>query len=528
MTAIGVGLAKARVLAHSAAIVAVIVGDGTCGEGLLYESMNLAAAWSVPVLFVVEANGIAQTTPTQQTVPGDIAARGAAFGLATWRVADDDSALWQTAEQAVRAVREGRPGMLVIDTQRLGPHSKGDDLRSAEEMAAIRTRDPLARLGASLDSALRAEIETRNATFLAAVVTAAKASPAARFTPLPDFPPPDPPPPAEAHEPYSVRTALNHTLGSLLRTDPRVILLGEDLHDPYGGAFKVTGGLSTEFPDRVISTPISEGAITGAGIGLALAGHRPVVEIMFADFLTLCLDQLCNHAVKFPALAPEVRVPLVVRTPVGGRRGYGPTHSQCLENVFAAVPGLTVVYGSPRHDVGRLLTHAVQHWPHPTLFLEHKLLYGETEAPLDYAELPVDPRDAGGSLFPTLRRGSKQPDLTIIAYGGMVPVAEAAAIELEEDEELEVELVVPAQLAPLPGHALAAALADRSRVLIAEETVAAFGVGAEIAAVLLEAGFAGRLARVGARAPAIPAARSLEAEVLPDRARVVDAALGLF
>lgn len=534
MTAIGVGLAKARALAGSQAIVVVVVGDGTFGEGLFYESMNLAAAWSVPVLFVAEANAIAQTTPTRDTVPGDMAARGAAFGLTTWRIGDDDPALWATAAEAVRTVRTGRhPGLLVIDTGRLGPHSKGDDLRPEAEMQALRARDPLTRLGMRLDPGLRQQIEARNTAFLAEVLAVAKASPEARFAvpPTSAFPssseitaPPTPP----ANAPRSVRAALTQALRDMLTGDARVIVLGEDLHDPYGGAFKVTAGLSTDFPGRVISTPISEAAITGAGIGLALAGMRPVVEIMFADFLSLCLDQLYNHAVKFPGIEPSARVPLVLRTPAGGRRGYGPTHSQSPENIFAAVPGLTLVYGSPRHDVGQLLTNAVQHWPHPTVFLEHKLLYGEAQAALDYEALADDPRDPGGALFPTLRRGSQAPDLTIVTYGGMLPLAEAAALMLQEDEELDIELVVLAQLAPLPRHALIAALAGRPRILIAEETVAAFGVGAEIAASLLEAGFTGRLVRVGALPVAIPAARSLEAAVLPDRARIVDAARDLF
>ncbi len=535
MTAIGVGLARAREMAGSDGIVAVIVGDGTLGEGLLYESMNLAAVWSVPVLFVVEANAVAQTTPTRDTIGGDIAARGAAFGLHTWRVGDDDPTLWQIAEEAVRTVRNSRrPGFLVIDTCRLGPHSKGDDLRSPEEMDAIRARDPLAQLGERLDPGQRARIEAENTAFLTAVAAAAKASPEARFPvpPASSFAPEDTAPAAlvwpAANAPQSVRVSLNQALRRLLDHDPRVLLLGEDLHDPYGGAFKVTAGLSTDFPDRVISTPISEAAITGAAIGLALAGMRPVVEVMFADFLSLCLDQLYNHAVKFPGIEAAARVPMVIRTPAGGRRGYGPTHSQSPENIFTSVPGMTVIFGSPRHDVGRLLADAVLRWPHPTLFVEHKLLYGEQQAPLDYATLPAHAADSGASLFPTLVRRGSAADLVIVTYGGMVPLVEAAAATLEEDEELAVQIVVPSLLAPLPRHGLAAALVGCSRVLIAEEAVAEFGVGAEIAASLLEAGFAGRLGRVGALPVPIPSARTLEAAVLPDAARIVEAALRLF
>ena len=126
-----------------------------------------------------------------------------------------------------------------------------------------------------------------------------------------------------------MRLQLNSALRELLRDEPRTILLGEDLQDPYGGAFKVTAGLSTDYPGRVISTPISEAAVVGTGIGLALSGYRPVVEIMFADFVTLCMDQLFNHAVKFPGMYPNTDVPLVIRTPSGGGRGLRP-HAQSV------------------------------------------------------------------------------------------------------------------------------------------------------------------------------------------------------
>src|SRR5206468_3939084 len=145
--------------AGSRGIVAVMVGDGTLGEGLLYESLNLASIWSAPALFVVECNGIAQTTDTAATIGGDIVERGRAFGLACWRISDDDARLWQVAEEAVATVRrERRPGFLVIDTGRLGPHSKGDDLRPESQMAALRARDPVERLGASLDPRTRAAV----------------------------------------------------------------------------------------------------------------------------------------------------------------------------------------------------------------------------------------------------------------------------------------------------------------------------------------------------------------------------------
>src|SRR5262249_31935790 len=149
---------------------------------------------------------------------------------------------------------------------------------------------------------------------------------------------------------------------------------------------------------------ISEAGVAGAGIGLALAGYRPVVEVMFADFLTLCLDQLYNHAVKFPGVFPELQVPLVLRAPGGGRRGYGPTHSQSPANLLTSVPGLPAIAGSHRHDNGKLLADAVLAWPYPVVFLEHKLLYGLAQDPGDYRPLEPAEEDPAALLFPTLVR----------------------------------------------------------------------------------------------------------------------------
>jgi 2-oxoisovalerate dehydrogenase E1 component len=535
MMGIGAGLALARKKRGSGALVAAMIGDGTLGQGLVYESMNLASVWQTPLLVVVENNGIAQTTYTRETIGGSIEERGAAFGFATWHLADDDPEFCRNVADVVKTVRaSGRPGFLVLDTRRMGPHSKGDDLRPGEEMAEIRRRDPLAALGRRLADPTRQRIEARNVSFMAEIRTLAEASPEARYTDvpthifgnaaLPDIHVAHPVPVPGR----TVRQSLNAALRHLLETVPEVLLLGEDLHDPYGGAFKVTQGLSTDFPDRVISTPISEAGVTGASIGLALAGFKPVTEVMFADFLTLCMDQIYNHAVKFPGMFRDMAVPLVIRTPSGGRRGYGATHSQSPEHLFASVPGLTVVYGSHRHDVGRLLIDATLRWPYPVLFLEHKLLYGEKQDAADYGELPAAGSDVAAHLFPTLRRGDVDPDVTLVTYGGMLPVAEAAAKRLADEEELAVEIVVPALLAPLPQGTLIAHLLTCKRVAMVEESHHQYGVAAEIAASLLERGYRGKVLRIGAPPLPIASARSLERQILPDETRIVEQILGMI
>lgn len=532
MTGIGVGLAASLKSGSSQGIVAIIIGDGTLGEGMLYESMNLAAIWQVPVLFVVEHNGIAQTTYTRDTIGGDIVARSLAFGLSTWRLSDRDGDFSAQVERVVDELRENRrPGMLIIDTGRMGPHSKGDDLRDINERAEIVANDPLEALGARCSANEREQIESTCRASLAEIEKAAMESPHAHFDFVPEHsfkPVLQIDCPKADSSTANVRLALNDALQKLLEHDEDVVLLGEDLHDPYGGAFKVTVGLSEKYKSRVISTPISEAGITGAGIGLAMAGKKPIVEIMFADFLTLCMDQIYNHAVKFPGMFVDTAVPIVIRAPCGGRRGYGPTHSQSLENIFVSVPGLTVVFGSHRHDIGQMLINASVRWPNPTLFLEHKLLYAEKRDTAGYEEIDLEAGDFGAELFPMLRSGSKGPDITLVSYGGMLPVAEKAARILEENEELAVEVIAPALLAPLPRLALLKALFDRPRILVVEESHHQFGFSAEVLAMLAENGYRGKVARLGTAPVPIASARSLESAQLPDENAIVLAVLDIL
>jgi 2-oxoisovalerate dehydrogenase E1 component len=186
------------------------------------------------------------------------------------------------------------------------------------------------------------------------------------------------------------------------------------------------------------------------------------------------------------------------------------------------------VAGSHRHDSGRLLIDAVTRWLYPVVFIEHKLLYSELQDQGGYRVLPFSSADVAAEIFPTLVTPAAKPDLTIVTYGGMLPIAEKAARLLEDQEELSVEVVVPSLLSPLPRASLFAHLRDRQRVLVVEESQHEFGISAEILATLLEGGFRGRAGRLGSPPVPISAARTLEAEIIPDAAAVVAAALRLF
>lgn len=335
--------------------------------------------------------------------------------------------------------------------------------------------------------------------------------------------------------------SLNAGLRRALLEDERVLLLGEDILDPYGGAFKVTRGLSTDFPGRVIATPVSEAGLLGVATGMALRGLRPVVEIMFGDFITLAADQLVNHAAKFRWMYNgQVRAPLVVRLPMGGRRGYGPTHSQSLEKLFLGVPGLRVLAPCTLGDPGELLLGAL-HDDDPVLFVEHKLLYPlalQDSAALPDFELQAAPPAAPGASdrpasqreeAPTYRltvRGAPPPSLTLTAYGYSVGLALEAATRLAYEAEIFAEVIVPTRLAPFEVQPLLDSARRTGQLLAIEEGGRTMGWGAEILARTAESlGASLRQAgRVAGLDLPIPAAPQLEAAILPGVEEIFQAA----
>lgn len=330
----------------------------------------------------------------------------------------------------------------------------------------------------------------------------------------------------------TVLESLNRGLHAAFEQDPRVYLIGEDVLDPYGGAFKVSKGLSSKYPDRVWTSPVSEAAIVGVGAGMALRGLRPVVEIMFGDFSTLIADQLINSISKFASMYHrQVRVPLVIRTPMGGRRGYGPTHSQTLEKLYLGVPGLRTLAANNLSDPGELLRAAILEDDGPVLFIENKILYLkpilDTVTLKDF-EIEVD--KPAGSYAPThtLRlKGGPAPRITLAAYGYMAELAREALLRLAFENEIFCELVVPSQLSPFDaGDAPIHKSLERSQRLLAiEEGTFTLGWGAEIVARAAQT-FGARLKtaqRVAATDSIIPASAPLEHAALPGVQSIVDA-----
>ena len=528
---VAAGLAMAQRLAGGDGIAVVFLGDGTLGEGVLYEALNLASKWELPLLCVLENNTYAQSTHQRQTLAGDMRRRFEAFGFEskqsdTWNW----TGLFADMSESIARVRdERRPFFHQVDTYRLMAHSKGDDDRPESEIEQYRSRDPLNRLLdehegepwledllKSITDRIDASVAAGNEAGFARIESEVRMGDPVSWREI-------------TFERERVVGAVREGLREALSSDPRVILIGEDIESPYGGAFKATAGLSADFPGRVRNTPISEAGIVGMGNGLALAGWRPVVEIMFGDFMTLAMDQWINHAAKFSAMYDgKVSVPITIRTPMGGKRGYGPTHSQSLEKHFLGLPGTQVLCLHHRYSPALLYQTVLQTSDQPTLVIENKLLYGQYADP----EPPVGYRLVfSNEAFPVARLMPTSPaDVTMVALGGMSLDCERALQALFEEQEIILDLFFPSRLYPLDIGFMRESLEQTGRLVVVEEGQSFASLSSELLAQIAEARFVRpvRSVRVCAMPRAIPSSRHLEEECLPGPDAIIAAALGVF
>jgi acetoin:2,6-dichlorophenolindophenol oxidoreductase subunit beta len=314
--------------------------------------------------------------------------------------------------------------------------------------------------------------------------------------------------------------ALTGAQARAMRDDPRVFVIGEDVAE--GGPYGTTAGLADEFGrERVLNTPISEATICGVAVGAAQSGMRPIVEVMFVDFVTLALDQLVNQAAKAHMMSGgQLTVPLVLRTQGGAGRRWGAQHSQSLESWLAHVPGLKVVMPSRAADVPGLLATAIED-PNPVVFVENKVLYFKTE------EVPDEPEPVELGRGLVVRPGR---DLTIVALSRMVDEALAAAERLAGEHGIEAEVIDPRTLVPLDLDTIAESVGRTNRLLIAHEAVEQGGFGAELAARVQAAAFDdldAPIERVGARFTPVPFSPPLEDAYVPGADRIFDVAVRL-
>jgi 2-oxoisovalerate dehydrogenase E1 component len=518
------GAALAIRLRKQRNVVVSFFGDGAVAQGAFHEAANLAALWKLPVIFFCENNGYAEFSPIADQHPVPLAARAAGYGLEFVSVDGNDIEAVATAmTDIVARIRDGAgPVFVEAATYRWHGHYEGDPekYRTKDELSQWQERDPLviarARLaGRGVEAAALRQVDAEVAARIEAAVEAARQAPqpdiavlrSSVYAPAPVIPEPDWQPSADG-ETFRTMDAVRLALEGELAADPDVFIAGVDV-GKGGNVFALTRGLYARWPERLLDTPISETAVMGLAVGGAMAGMKPVVELMYLDFLGVCFDQILNQAAKLRFMTGgKARMGLTIRTQFGGGRSSGAQHSQSLEALLAHIPGLTVVMPSTPADTYGLLRAAIRD-PNPVIFIENRQQYG--------AKGPKPPADY---LLPLGKAKVVRPgtDATVVSVSRMVGEALAAAESLAA-KGISVEVIDLRTVAPLDRPTILESLAKTNRLLIAHEGVTDFGIGAEIAALAVYEGFwtlDAPVMRVAPPPTPSPYAPNLEKQWLPD------------
>ena len=536
------GLAFAAKSRGEDRVTIVNFGDGATSIGAIHEAMNLAGVWKLPVIFLCQNNQFGEhTTIPDYTASADFASRAKAYGFAGVKLdANDVAGFYRGMKEVIAEVRGGNgPYFVEALTNRLGPHAGiGDnDELTPEALAAAKQAWPVPRTRALLleagvctanelteiDDAARAEVET--------AIAHAMKSPA---TPVEEtlvdvYADPDVPPrrghyprrqaeqePGGERKVMSMAEAICDAQDTALGLDSNVWLLGEDVHDPTGGVFGTSRGLTAKHGrDRIRPTPIAEQSIIGAGIGSALVGMRPIAEIMFLDFAAVCMDQIANHAAKQRFMSgAATHVPMTMRMMVGGGTGgFGAQHSQSLEAWLTHIPGLKVAYPSTAYDAKGLLLSCIFD-EDPCVHLESiKLLFTlKEETPVEDYRIPLG--------VARLRR--EGGDISLITYGWQVQECLAAAERLAA-EGISAEVIDLRTLVPLDYARVFDSVKKTGRALVVHAATEFCGFGAELAATIGRELF-GKLKapveRLGADFAPIAYSREIELNQIPNQGSI--------
>lgn len=530
---LGVGAALAAKIRGTSEVAIAYFGDGASNQGVFHEALNLASIWALPIIFLCENNQYALNTAYRySTSVGNIAMRAPAYSVPGVTIDGNDAVeVYHVVRDAVARARAGDgPTLIEAMTWRHGQHNMRGNLReprSNEDMAAWAAKDPIVRLagriiGAKVASAddlagIRSKIDRE----IDAAVQFGTESPEPELDVLS----------RAVYAPHRVHAepadkgsreltfaqAVNEALTQEMDRDAAVFVMGEDVAET-GGIFQATKGLVERFGRaRVRDTPISEATFCGAGVGAAIAGMRPVVEVQIFDFVTQMMDMIVNQAAKFRfMLGGRPTVPLVIRGPQGGGVRLAAQHSQSLEAWFAHVPGLVVIAPSTPYDAKGLLIAAIRD-DNPVIFLEHKYLYlaAASPVPVESYAIPIGKAD--------IKRAGR--DVTIVAFQAMVPKALGAARVLEA-EGIDVEVIDPRTLKPLDEETILSSVRKTNRLVIVHEAWKAGGFGAEILSMVVEKAFDyldAPIVRVTAPDVPMPFNDRLENFVIPSQDSIVAA-----
>lgn len=528
---ISVGFSFVQKLKGTKNISVCYIGDGTLGEGQFYEALTLASIFKTPTLFVIENNGYAQSTSNKYTLKGNIKNRIEGFDLKffnsnIWDIENLDS----HSMEAIEYVRNGNPAVLEINCYRLNSHSKGDDNRKEDEIEEHRKKDLLniyieenkdwfMGFQKELKKEFNNIVDNAQDTDFDISIIENNA-----ITNL-DFE-------WNEYEFLSNQSGkrLNESINSSLDMvlgKHNAILIGEDIIDStpdtpiqYGGAFKVTKGLSEKYPSLVKNTSISEAGITGFGIGSALCNKPCIVEIMFGDFMTLCVDQIVQQASKIPSMyGSKINLPLVIRTPMGGRRGYGPTHSQNIERLFLFWPNVDVIAINCLTNTDKTYEDAINN-NKTTIIIEDKVSYTQKtigNSPTGYTI------EQSSETFPTysLIPEFSNPNTLIVVYGAMLKEVIDVLPDLI-DEEIFPQIISPTRLSPLNINIFKDLKLENIPCIFIEEGSKRSAWGSEVISTLSEMGRSfGRVIRIS-NEHIIPCSKEIEDMIFPSKQNLLN------
>ena len=538
MTPIATGFAYSKAQRGANGISFVFIGDGTLGEGILYESLNLASIFESPVIFILENNKYAQSTSFNQTFIGSTKQRFEGFGLRYYKTNIwDVESMDKIFNDATEFVRSRQPAVIEVECYRLNSHSKGDDNRNIEEINSYKNRDLLNLYEKEFSKEaiiIKNEVLEKLNNILIEVE---------QDLTLDEVP--------KINKIHNITTQLSkleldtsdlrlneiiyNGLNAYFSEDNDVMLIGEDIefkndftNGEYGGAFKVTKNLSEIYNSRIKNTPISESAITGFAIGMALQKRKSIVEIMFGDFATLTIDQIIQHASKFCSMyADSFELPFILRTPMGGRRGYGPTHSQSIEKLFFGIPNVKVIALNSRIINEELMVNILREVNSPTIIIENKVDYTRK---INEVFINTHEYFKTDEKYPTIliKPIHLDSELTIFTYGGNLREVEKAVELLYLEYEIAVEIVCPLLISPINLYPIIDSVKNTKKILTVEEGSSFGGLGSEVIAQLLCMNISiNKIAQVG-NENIIPSSYSAEINLLPSTNFIVNEVLNIF
>ncbi len=501
----------------------VYIGDGTLGEGVVYETLNFISKKNIPIIVVCENNNYAQSTPIEYNLSGSIELRAKAFGI-EYRESStfgDGLEIMNDAKSSIEWVKNNnKPLFHLVNTYRLKAHSKGDDDRDIKEIEKYQKLDFLNILEKKdkkyfdkennkikkeifdfLNEALLKKEQTKS-NYFRSQENKSKEIIFKKFQ--------------ENNERFIKK--INNSFKNVLKNND-TIFLGEDIIDPYGGAFKVSKGLSDLYPERVIGTSISEALIGGVANGLALNGFKPFAEFMFGDFTALAFDQMLNHSAKFYNMYnKKINCPVVFRTPMGGRRGYGPTHSQTLEKHFLGMDTFEIYAHNRYIDPNIIIEHSYKRI-HPTLIIENKVDYGKN-AVLNIPDGYI--AEISNEDLPSLhiKPANQEADTTIITYGGMAEIAIENLDEYFIHHDSLVKILIITRIDPIPEEILIKVTKNSKNIIFLEEGMSGGSVGDYFISWLTQNFKNKNYRTISSERISIPSVKGLENEILTNKKHI--------